>query len=265
MRTIVHLSDLHFGRIDPPILEPLARAVTAAKPDLVAISGDLTQRAKPSQFKEARVFLDRLPEPQLVVPGNHDIPLYQVWVRLTQPLTRFTRYITADLFPQHVDEEIAVLGVNTARALLAKGGRVNHEQVGHICEQFGRIDRSPVRIVVTHHPFDLPEGSTHRLIGRAQMAVEALAKCGVDIFLSGHLHLIHRGTTARYNVAGYSALVIQAGTASSTRDRGELNSFNVLKIETNRIGLETHTWHPEQGEFTVSETRQFQRTEGGWR
>ena len=264
MRTIVHLSDLHFGRVDPPVLEPLARAITATRPDLVAVSGDLTQRARPEQFKEAKAFLDRLPQPQLVVPGNHDIPLYQFWVRLTQPLKRFTRYITADLFPRYVDDEIAVLGVNTSRKLLAKGGRVNHAQISHICGQFNRLDRKQVRIVVTHHPFDLPEGSTHRLIGRAQMAVEALAQCGVDIFLAGHLHLTHRGTTARYNVAGYSGLVIQAGTASSTRGRGEMNSFNVLKVDPSRIAVDTHTWSVERGEFAVSESREFQRTEKGW-
>ncbi|MEO8084093.1 MAG: metallophosphoesterase family protein [Ardenticatenales bacterium] len=265
MRTIVHLSDLHFGRIDPPILGPLARAVAAIQPDVVAISGDLTQRARVSQFEEARAFLDRLPRPQIVVPGNHDIPLHNLFLRFKGPLKRFRQYITADPHPMYVDDEIAVIGVNTARSLVAKGGRLNRVQVGHICEQFGRLGPEHVRIVVTHHPFDVPDGWGERnLVGRARMAVEAFAECGVDLFLAGHLHLNHFGSTARYDIEGHSALVIQAGTASSTRGRGEPNSFNVLEVDSGRIRVNTHSWHRERGAFGVSDTRAFQRVESGW-
>src|SRR5438552_6842045 len=111
MRTIVHLSDLHFGRIHQATLEPLARAVAAIRPDLVAVSGDLTQRSRRSQFIEARSFLATLPTPQIVVPGNHDIPLFNLPLRFAAPLAGFRRYITEDLAPTYVDDEIAVLGV----------------------------------------------------------------------------------------------------------------------------------------------------------
>ena len=63
MGTIVHLSDLHFGRVDPKIVAPLVRTVETAAPDLVVVSGDLTQRARGGQFREARRFLDRLTFP----------------------------------------------------------------------------------------------------------------------------------------------------------------------------------------------------------
>ena len=97
MRSIVHLSDIHFGRVDPLVINPLIEAVNGLKPDLVAVSGDLTQRARSQQFKEARAFLDHLPKPQIIVPGNHDVPLHNVFARFLQPLRKYRRYITDDL------------------------------------------------------------------------------------------------------------------------------------------------------------------------
>src|SRR2546422_11690571 len=117
MRTVVHLSDLHFGRVDHNLLAPLVKSVTSIKPDLVAVPGDLTQRARSHQFREARAFLDLLPQPKIVVPGNHDVPLHNVYSRFVQPLTKYRRYISEDLQPFFADEEIAVIGVNTARSL----------------------------------------------------------------------------------------------------------------------------------------------------
>src|SRR3712207_3725723 len=132
MRKLVHLSDLHFGRIDYRVLDPLVADVGAAGPDLVVVSGDLTQRARRAQFKEARRFLDALPSPQIVVPGNHDVPLYDVFRRFLRPLEGFRRYISDDLEPFYADEEVAVLGVNTARSLTIKHGRINERQVARI-------------------------------------------------------------------------------------------------------------------------------------
>ncbi|HMB43540.1 MAG TPA: metallophosphoesterase, partial [Luteimonas sp.] len=157
MRTIAHLSDLHFGRTDPAVLTPLVDAIAAAQPDVVAVSGDLTQRARESQFIQAREFLDRLPSPQIVIPGNHDVPLYDVMRRFAAPLARFRRHVTSDLAPFYQDDEIAIAGVNTARSLTFKGGRINAGQVEAIAERFARLPPAVLRIVVTHHPFDLPE------------------------------------------------------------------------------------------------------------
>ena len=126
MRTIVHLSDLHFGALDPRLIDPLVAAVASLAPSLVAISGDLTQRARHRQFREAREFLARLPSPQLVVPGNHDVPLFDVAERLADPLGRFARYITAEFAPAFADDELVVVG-NVSRwgasRLLPLGGR----------------------------------------------------------------------------------------------------------------------------------------------
>ena len=233
MRSIVHLSDIHFGRVNPHVIAPMIEAITRIAPDLVAVSGDLTQRARARQFKDARAFLDRLPTPQIVVPGNHDVPLHNVAARFLQPLRGYRRYITDDLRPFYGDDEIAVLGVNTARSLTIKKGRINEAQIAWMSERLCACGPGVVKIVVTHHPFDVPEGHDERnLVGRARMAMEALARCGADLFLAGHLHVSHTSrSVTRYKIKGHSALVVQAGTAASDRGRGEANSFNVLRID----------------------------------
>src|ERR1700736_241441 len=107
MRTIVHLSDIHFGRTDHATIAPLIEAVTGMRPDLVAVSGDLTQRARTVEFRDARAFLDTLPKPLIVVPGNHDVPLHNLYARFVQKLEKYQRFISRDLEPSYVDEEIA--------------------------------------------------------------------------------------------------------------------------------------------------------------
>ena len=265
MRTILHLSDLHFGRVNPSLLDPLISIVGEIRPDVVAVSGDLTQRARSHQFQQARSFLDALPKPQIVVPGNHDIPLHNVFARFLEPLTKYKRYITEDLQPVYEDEAVVIVGVNTARSLVFKGGRINEIQVGRLREKFCSLASGVVKIVVTHHPFDLPEGYDERdLVGRARMAMTGLAECGADLFLAGHLHVSHTGHTKRYNIRGHSALVVQAGTATSTRERGEANSFNVLRIAYPAITVERFTWDFSKGSFAVSTVEHFEHTPEGW-
>ena len=265
VRTIVHLSDLHFGRVNPLLLDPLIRVVREVDPDLVAISGDLTQRARTYQFQEARAFLDALPKPRIVVPGNHDIPLHNVFARFLEPLTKYKRYITDDLQPVYEDKEVAIVGVNTARSLVFKGGRINESQVSRLRDKFCSLGDEVVKVVVTHHPFDLPEGHDERdLVGRAKMAMTGLAECGADLFLAGHLHVSHTGHTKRYNIHGYSALVVQAGTATSTRERGEANSFNLLRIAHPAITVEKYEWDGSTESFAVSTVEQFKHTADGW-
>jgi 3',5'-cyclic AMP phosphodiesterase CpdA len=266
MRTLVHLSDLHFGRVDEQLVEPLVATVAEINPDLVAVSGDLTQRARTQQFREARAFLDRFPQPQIVVPGNHDVPLHNVFNRFMQPLDKYKRYITDDLQPVYVDDEIVVVGVNTARSWTIKGGRINQDQVAKIRERLCGSGDEMIKTVVTHHPFDLPEGYDDReLVGRARMAIEGLADCGADLFLAGHLHVSHTGHTAkRYNLSGHSALVVQAGTALSTRVRGETNSFNVIRIAHPDITVQRFTWQAGSSTFGVAGEEKFRHSSDGW-
>ncbi len=266
MRTIVHLSDIHFGRVNIHVIAPLITAINKINPDLVAVSGDLTQRARSHQFVEARAFLERLPKPQIVVPGNHDVPMHNVFARFTQPLTKYRRYITDDLRPFYRDEEIAVLGVNTARSLTIKGGRINKLQVAWMREKLCDLDPEIIRMVVTHHPFDLPRGHDERnLVGRARMAMETLANCGADVLLAGHLHVSHTTHSAmRYKIKGHSALVVQAGTAASNRGRGEENSFNAVRIDRPYITIERLAWQPDTEDFRLASSERFRHTSEGW-
>ena len=266
MRTIVHISDVHFGRVDDRLVDPLVDAVGAVAPDLVAISGDLTQRARRAQFRQARAFLDRLPTPQLVVPGNHDVPLFNLAARFLDPFGGYRRHISADLEPIYADEELIAAGLNSARALpFHGGGRLNETQVMQAATRLRNASPGAVRMIVTHHPFDLPEGhGDEHLIGRSDMAMQALAAAGADLFLAGHLHVSHVGHTAeRYRIAGHSALVVQAGTLS-TRERGEANTINVLRLERPRITVERHSWDEVSRAFRLSWSGTFRHTPDGW-
>lgn len=266
MRTIVHLSDLHFGRLDERIVPPLVERITALSPDLVAVSGDLTQRARRKQFQEARAFLDELRRPTLVVPGNHDVPLFNIAERLLDPFGGYRRYINPDLEPSHLDDEMAVVGLNSARALNAGGrGRLSMTQVAAAAARLQSRDPASVKVVVTHHPFDLPAGfHSHHLVGRANPAMARLAEAGADLFLAGHLHVSHLGHTAeRYQIAGHSALVVQAGTLS-TRGRGELNTFNVLRISRPEVTVERYSWQAGGRTFEQSFEGRFRHTRDGW-
>jgi 3',5'-cyclic AMP phosphodiesterase CpdA len=265
MRTLVHLSDLHFGRTDPALIEPLIASVNGIGANLVVVSGDLTQRAKQAQFEEARDFLARLAPPRLVVPGNHDVPLYRVWERFLSPLGKYCRIIDSNLEPTFVDGEIAVVGVNTARSLTFKDGRINREQMASIRRRLAPLGQSVTKVVVTHHPFDLPDQKGDvDLVGRARAALGVFAQCEVDLLLAGHFHLSQAGASVRDEIAGYAALVVQAGTATSTRQRGEENSFNVLRVANREIDVERRTWHADAGEFRVDRVERFFREGDRW-
>jgi 3',5'-cyclic AMP phosphodiesterase CpdA len=266
MRTIVHLSDIHFGRVDPRLTPPLIHAIRSIGPSLVAVSGDLTQRARRSEFVQARDFLQQLPFPQIIVPGNHDVPLYNAVARFAAPFGGYRRYIAPDLEPVYQDAELIVVGLNSARSVPFSGaGRVNQGQVKRAAARLAAAPRSAIRIVVSHHPFELPAGhGDGHLIGRARMAMEHLARVGADLFLAGHLHVSHVGGTAeRYRIAGHSAVVVQAGTLS-TRERGEPTSFNVVHIARPEMTIERHTWDDAQGVFRAAWSGRFRHSADGW-
>lgn len=267
MRTIVHLSDLHFGRTDDALLTPLASVIAKLAADLIAVSGDLTQRARTAQFKAARAFLDRLPMPQIIVPGNHDVPLHNVFSRFIAPLTKYRRYVTGDLEPFYADDEIAVLGINTARSLTFKRGRINSTQIDHAKERFCTLDPKIIKVLVTHHPFDLPDGRvSNQRVGRADLAMDMLSACRCDLLLAGHLHVSDAGSVAMQSLdSSHDAIVVQAGTATSTRARGELNSFNAIHVDTAHIEVQRFGWRPLDSVFESMGSEHFERTTAGWK
>jgi 3',5'-cyclic AMP phosphodiesterase CpdA len=267
MRVIAHLSDLHFGKIDAELLEPLRRMLHALKPHVLVVSGDLTQRAKPEQFRAARQYLDTLPKPQIVVPGNHDVPLYNMFQRFLTPLRKYRKFISADLEPSYIDEEIAVVGVNTARSLVFKGGRINEEQVESVRRKICDLGEDVTKIIVSHHPFDMPDHweDQHQVVGRAAMAMKALAECGADVYVSGHMHKSHSGEPSTpFDLGGFNALMVAAGTATSTRGRGEQNAFNTLRVSGDNIVVEHYEWDEKAKDFDLEKSQNYKFTAKGW-
>ncbi len=266
MRVVAHLSDLHFGAALPELVDALAACIAGINPHVVAVSGDLTQRARRGQFRRARAFLDALPGFHVVVPGNHDVPLYNVLARFGDPLRGFRRHITVDRTPHFCDAEIAVVGANTTRSFTIKDGGLRPADVRLVSELLAEAPADAVRIVVCHHPFDPPSGRGGRWTAPAPDvdAVNTLVARGADVFLTGHLHLTYVGHTAiRYRIGGRSAIVVEAGTATSFRGRGEVNSFNVLRIDGARVRVERFDWDGK-ARFAAASAEEFVRTESGW-
>jgi 3',5'-cyclic AMP phosphodiesterase CpdA len=271
MTRIVHLSDLHFGAHDEQLVEAVDWQVDQLKPDLVVISGDFTQRARRDQYREAGAFLDRLEAAGLKtlgVPGNHDVPLYDVARRFAAPLRRYKRYISNDLCPWFEDEHVAVLGINTARALTFKDGRINRDQMALIEERFGRLAPEKTRILVTHHPlYAMPIGAGNELteaVGRHEAAEQAVRRAGVHIALAGHYHRTYAAAARKMTETAGGALVIQAGTATSVRLRNnELQSFNWLHVHRNNdIELQVVAW--DGSAFQRGNHVRFTSQDGEW-
>jgi 3',5'-cyclic AMP phosphodiesterase CpdA len=266
MSVVVHLSDLHFGRTDPRVVAALEQTVTRLAPAVVVVSGDLTQRARTTQFAEAQRFLASLPCPQVVVPGNHDVPLYNVAARLIRPLTGYRRHVTANLQPQVVRDDVAVFGLNTTRSWTIKGGRARPADVQRVSDALRALDERVVKMVVAHHPFgttsaDAP-AEEHQ---HADATLASLTDAGADVFLTGHLHVSYAGQrAARFHAGGRTAIVLGAGTATSTRVRGEPNAFNVLRVHASRIAIERFDWNAAAAAFRPEPSIDFERTTSGW-
>ncbi len=248
MARIAHLSDLHFGAHDPRLVAAVEQRIGEERPDLVVISGDFTQRARTDQFEEACLFLTRLRDAGhevLGVPGNHDVPLYDVLRRFLSPLSRYRKFIDDTLCPIQDLPDAIVMGINTARSLTFKDGRISHEQIALIRETFERAPDKP-RVLVTHHPlFALPVGDGPELgkaIGRQELALDAIAAAGVDLLLAGHNHRASTHHAPDLVTRAGSALVIQAGTATSTRLRDEEQSFNLIEIAPEDVTVTVQLW-----------------------
>ncbi len=233
MTRILHLSDLHFGRDRPELEDPLVEAVNDLSPDLVAISGDFTQRARRGQFARARAFLDRLEPPTLSVPGNHDTPLDNLYLRFLRPFHRYKRAIDRNLEPRLETSRMVVAGVNTVNRFSWQRGRFSGHTLRRIRGAFADAgDR--LRVVVLHHPLEHGPEVEKRLMRGAHDALSAMREGGADMVLSGHLHST---VTMPFSIAP-GCLFVQAGTGLSDRLRGEDNTFNVISATRDRIVID---------------------------
>jgi 3',5'-cyclic AMP phosphodiesterase CpdA len=269
MASIAHLSDLHFGAHDERLVAAVEERIDEVAPDLVVVSGDFTQRAKTEEFKQACKFLERLKSAGhevLGVPGNHDVPLYDVLRRFLSPLSRYRRFIDDTLCPYHELPGAAVLGINTARSMTFKDGRINDEQVAFVREAFARTGPDTARILVTHHPmFALPVGDGPLLgeaVGRQDMALRVVAEAGVDMLLAGHNHRASTHHARDLVTDAGPALVIQAGTATSTRLRDEEQSFNLLEVGKEEVTVAVQAW--EGDAYRSRDAERFVRRGAHW-
>jgi len=264
MRRIVHISDLHFGTEEPAVAEGLLADIQRQPAHLVAVSGDLTQRARRRQFAAARAYLNQIQLPKIVVPGNHDIPLYNVAARFGWPLANYRHYITTDLCPKFHDEELAAAGVNTARSNTWKDGRISKEQIEELWNYFHAQPASLFKVLVAHHPFIPPvNDATATLVDGAKAALRMLEVCGCHLILAGHLHLAYTGDVRPHHVEiKRSILVAQAGTAISHRRRDEPNAYNLVTIDGDCLRIEVRAWSGR--EFKATGAEEFKQSEIGW-
>ena len=266
MKTIAHISDLHFGRIDPPVAEGLLADLRDNPPTLLVASGDFTQRARVGQYRAAAAYLARLPRPQLLVPGNHDIPLWNLLRRFLTPTARFQQFITPDLNPIFRTAGLIVVGVNTARSFTQQSGWISNAQLDSVKTAFATATQTDFKVLVTHHPFIPSPANPHGdIVLRAPAALARLEQFGADLLLAGHLHLAYHDDIRSFHPASRrSILSVQAGTATSDRRRGQPNAYNRITLDpdSDAITVEARSWNGKR--FEPSLITRYQRTHQIW-
>jgi len=228
MSVLLQISDTHFGTERAPVVEALVALALAQRPDRVLLSGDITQRASRAEFRAARAFTDRLGVPVLAIPGNHDIPLFNLWLRLFRPYARQRAAFGDEMEPVYESPELLLQCVRTTRRYRHQNGEVSAAQIERVAQRLQAATPAQLRLVLVHQPVAVPrpEDVHDRLRGVAP-ALQRWAAAGADIAMGGHIHLPY--------VMPLPGLVrpmwaVQAGTAVSARVRnGVPNSVNLLR------------------------------------
>lgn len=268
--TLMHISDLHAGPpFRLPLAEQVAREAHELKPDLLVISGDLVQRADfPNQWRVITAYLKTLPQPQLIVPGNHDVPMLNPFNRLFRPYAHYRRHISTDFNPVFERPGLVVVGGNTAHGLTIDGGHLSGGQVRTMEAIFDRYPKHTCKVVVLHHHVVNPPGNEGRnKISNAETAVRFLDRCGVELLLCGHIHVSYVGTTLDVRPdLRQGTIICQSGTTTSRRGRlrehGK-NSYNVIEIEDETIRIGQHLYLEEAGQFVPVAEHIFPRRSAG--
>ncbi|MCM2370312.1 metallophosphoesterase family protein [Aporhodopirellula aestuarii] len=266
---ILHVSDLHFG---PPFLPQVGDAVVesaqAIEPDVVVVSGDLTQRAKPEQFEAAAGFIERLPDvPRVIVPGNHDVPLYRIVERLADPHRYYQQFISKELNTVLRTPESIIVGLDsTAPRSAISNGRIHPSKLDYCRRVFDTPSTDLARIIVAHHHFaPAPDYLRDQTMPRAKRAIKLFVELGVELILGGHLHRAFIGNTLDfYPAAGreHGIVIVQCGTTTSRRGRGrerEKNSFNEIDLTEKSIVVTHHIFDDQTGEFAPLSRHEFAR------
>lgn len=260
MKQIVHISDIHFGTEKSDVVEALRSDIQRLSPDLLIVSGDLTQRARNRQFKAAKDFLDQFASPKVIVPGNHDIPLYNVVKRLRRPFKRFSGWITDDLYPSYMDDELGVIGVNSVQYTHWKAGRLTQETLARLTELFNQIDDALLKILVLHHNVIFsPATKREKTSVRRLDNLNRLIRCGVDMICFGHDHRSFITGLPVSDEPDFKSILAQAGTAISHRTRGETNSYNVITKNKSQVTITVKSF--ENGQFVSKKHYPFDEPE----
>lgn len=269
---ILHGSDLQVGKpYRPPVAEAFLVLARTLEPDLVVVSGDLTQRAKRGEFRIVRAFLDALPEavPVVVTPGNHDVPLYRVWERLLDPYRNWRRFIAPELDTVTRLGGATVVALNSSaprRAIVA--GRIDPPQVDFARTAFADTPTGDARIVVVHHHFvPTPDERGGSPLPGARQLLKAFEAMGVDLILGGHVHQTHV-TTSRALVKGEGAGIplVACGTTASSRGRGVeagQNTLAVVRLGDEVVEVVPHRLDPAAARFVAAEARTLARPSAG--
>jgi 3',5'-cyclic AMP phosphodiesterase CpdA len=272
--TIVHGSDIHLGKpFRPEVAESFVAAAHAAEPDLVVISGDLTQRAKVREFEAARDFLDRLPRvPCVVTPGNHDVPLYRVVERILTPHRNYRAHIEEDLntVTRVPGATVVALDSSAPRTAIVNG-RIRGWQVEFARRAFDDAPVDDIRIVVAHHHFaPAPDYEGDRSMPRAKAVLEAFTAMGVEMILGGHLHRAYIGNSLDVfagSEGSKGVVIVQSGTTTSARGRAReraKNSFNVIRVGREALEVTHHMYFEEVGTFEPFSVHAFPRQAHRW-
>lgn len=245
MTILLQISDPHFGTERPAVVEALLRLKEQQRPAIVVFSGDITQRARYAQFAAAKEFVSRLAPPALVaVPGNHDIPLFNVLARALYPYRGFQWAFGKHLEPEWESPEFRVICVNTTRPARHKDGEVSAQQIDRVSQRLRTSTPEQVRVVVTHQPVYVLKGTEvhNRLHGYAP-AISAWSEAGADIIMGGHIHLPYIAPLHEHSEqVARRCWVVQAGTAVSCRVRKrQANSVNIIR-RTEQLGCVVERW-----------------------
>lgn len=235
MSVLLQISDTHFGTEQAPVMQALQRLHSELQPDVVVVSGDITQRATRAQFQSARQFFDSLnPKALLAIPGNHDIPLFNPVLRLLAPYAHFQQAFGRDLQPEFTADDLLIVCVNTTRRWRHKHGEVSPAQIQYVAQRLAMANAAQLRVIVTHQPVHIiTEKDSVNLLRGYQPALQAWAQAGADLILGGHIHLPYVRPLGPLPQQPHQTLwAVQAGTALSARTRSGLpNSVNVVRYQ----------------------------------